>query len=188
MTGGVPWPDDRTVPATLAARPREGRQGLPVPPVSVHERDGAQIVDFTVVNGPTGLALALRRRCSLCGQAMGAAGFLGGPDAASQQRYLDPPGHPECLRAALHLCPFIKARNHRRARDSAVPTGPDPDGFVLGKPQSWVLAVTDTYGITLDDGVACYRPGAFTDLWVFGYDEHGRIRHLPSPDAVLPRA
>ncbi|HEV2633501.1 MAG TPA: hypothetical protein VGX23_00040 [Actinocrinis sp.] len=48
--------------------------------------------------------------------------------------------------------------------------------------------MTDSYGVAIEDSVACYRPGAFTDLCVFGYDAHGRIRHLPSPEAGAFRA
>jgi hypothetical protein len=99
------------LPDTLAARPRDPRRGLPIPPVNLHpESNGDVTVDFTNINTTVSTDLATHRRCSLCGVEMGYwVAFLGGPRAAALMRYTDPPGCPERMRAAVRLCPFIKA-------------------------------------------------------------------------------
>ena len=61
------------MPETLAARPRDVRRGLPIPPVNVHPdpRGGQRAhVDFTTINTSTSTQLATARRCSLCGEPM----------------------------------------------------------------------------------------------------------------------
>ncbi len=66
-------PDGPIVPARLAARPHDARRGLPIPPVNVHPNptgDGWH-VDFTTINTTTSTDLAVARRCSLCGEAVG---------------------------------------------------------------------------------------------------------------------
>jgi hypothetical protein len=64
------WPD---LPATLAARPRDARRGLLVPPVNEHPdpTGGRSHVDFTTINTTVSTQLASDRRCSLCGESMG---------------------------------------------------------------------------------------------------------------------
>ncbi len=61
------------MPQALAARPRDVRRGLPIPPVNVHPdpRGGHQAhVDFTTINTTISTQLAADRRCSLCGESM----------------------------------------------------------------------------------------------------------------------
>src|SRR5690349_14547277 len=115
------WGDEALtgLPASLAARPRDPRRGLPIPPVNLHSDPdtGEGAVDFTNINTTISTDLAANRRCSLCGAEMGYwVGFLGGPRAAELMRYTDRPGCPDCLRSAVHLCPFIAIERHRRAR------------------------------------------------------------------------
>lgn len=88
------------VPAALAARPRDQRRGLPIPPVNIHPAPGtgAPMVDFTTINTTTSTRLASNRECSLCGAEMGYwVAFLGGPRAAELMRYADPPGCPDFI-------------------------------------------------------------------------------------------
>lgn len=89
-------PED--VPASLAARPRDARRGLPIPPVNVHldpHGGTGTHVDFTTINTTISTRLAAERRCSLCGDPMGYwVAFLGTPRAAELLRFTDPPGHP----------------------------------------------------------------------------------------------
>ncbi|GAB3863693.1 hypothetical protein GCM10029963_72860 [Micromonospora andamanensis] len=54
-------------------------------------------------------------------------------------RYADPPGHPECMTAALSLCPHIALGRHRRARADRPGVGmirrlhgDKPDRYLLG--------------------------------------------------------
>ncbi|MGA5305949.1 hypothetical protein ACPCHT_39090 [Nucisporomicrobium flavum] len=65
MTGphGVPSGD---LPASLAARPRDARRGLSIPPVNVHPDPNGGTgthVDFTTINTTTSTRLAVERRC-----------------------------------------------------------------------------------------------------------------------------
>jgi hypothetical protein len=84
----------------LAARPRDARRGLPIPPVNEHpdpSGDGSH-VDFTTINTAVSTRLALDRRCSLCGGPMGYwVAFVGTPRAVELLRFTDPPGHPEFI-------------------------------------------------------------------------------------------
>jgi hypothetical protein len=65
-------PDGPDLPATLAARPRDARRGLPIPPVNEHPdpSGGGWHVDFTTINTTVSTQLALDRRCSVCGEPM----------------------------------------------------------------------------------------------------------------------
>jgi hypothetical protein len=84
-----PWPDQPELPATLAARPRDARRDLPIPPVNEHpdpSGDGSH-VDFATINTTISTGLAANRRCSLCGSGDGVLGSVprrtsgGGVDA-----------------------------------------------------------------------------------------------------------
>ena len=70
-----PGPDSAVpqLPASLAARPRDARRGLPIPPVNVHPGPAPDQwrVDFTTINTISSAELAVGRRCSLCGEPMG---------------------------------------------------------------------------------------------------------------------
>jgi hypothetical protein len=61
------------LPVSLAARPRDQRRGLPIPPVNLHSdpATGEDTVDFTNINTTISTGLAANRRCSLCGVEMG---------------------------------------------------------------------------------------------------------------------
>jgi hypothetical protein len=77
VTGGPdvtgPAPDGPDLPPMLAARPRDARRGLPIPPVNEHPdpSGGRWHVDFTTINTTISTRLATERRCSLCGEPMG---------------------------------------------------------------------------------------------------------------------
>jgi hypothetical protein len=60
------------LPDSLAARPRDPKRHLPIPPVNLHPDPStrAPVVDFTTVNTTTATSLAINRRCSLCGRPM----------------------------------------------------------------------------------------------------------------------
>lgn len=173
------------LPEGLAARPRDGRRGLPVPPVNLHPDpvSGMEAVDFTVIDTRISTALSARRRCSLCGQPMGYwVAFLGGPRAAELMRYTDPPGCPDCMRAAIRLCPYVAIERHRRARDDRPGAGIIPPGSHGEKPDRWVLGVTRRYRTVFlpRHGFAVYRPAPFrtTETYVYGAD--GRIDLTPT--------
>jgi hypothetical protein len=160
------------IPAALAARPTDPRRRLPIPYVSDHPApDGAgpTVVDFTAINAERAAAAGQSRRCSLCADPLGYwIGFLGGPDAAQARVYSDPPGHPECLRAAVELCPYIAIGAARRASDrhptrvlrhQTRPVGARPDR---------------SYRMVLTRGTLLFLPAPFTHLQRWRYDRDGR--------------
>ncbi len=69
--------------------------------------------------------------------------FLGGPGAAEQRCYVDPPMHPDCAEAATRLCPHIAHRRSGRSTKISEDTI-TPPGFVLDKPEVWIMGITRT--------------------------------------------
>ena len=181
-TGDTPdWPD---LPATLAARPRDTRRGLPIPPVNEHPdaSGGGWHVDFTTINTTTATRLAIDRRCSLCSEPMDYwVAFLGGPHAAELMQYADPPGHPECMAAAVTLCPYIAIGRHRRARGDRPGAGMMPPGSHGDKPDRFLLGTTRTYRTRFipEHGYTVYFPAPFKSVRVFVYGPDGRLRPAP---------
>lgn len=173
------------IPAALAARPADRRRRLPIPFVSEHPSpDGTgPVVDFTTVNTDRAAAVGRWRRCSLCTEPMGYwIGFLGGAKAAESLTYSDPPGHPECLRVAVDLCPYIAIGAARRASDRHRPPGTvTPPGFTAVKPEQWVLGLTRSYRMVLVRGTVLFLPAPFTHLQRWRYDQHGHLEPADSP-------
>jgi hypothetical protein len=158
------------LPASLAARPRVRRRGLPIPPINVHSDPdtGEDAVDFTNINTTISTDLAANRRCSLCGVEMGYwVAFLGGPRAAELMRYTDPPGCPDCLRSAVRLCPFIAIERHRRARADRLGAGMIPPGSHGEKSDRWLAR----YHPPVPD---CVHPGAWFHRVLAGAVPYGR--------------
>ena len=56
-------PDGPDLPVTLAARPRDARRGLPIPPVNEHPDPAGEgwHVDFTTINTVISIRLAAER-------------------------------------------------------------------------------------------------------------------------------
>jgi len=185
VTGHPPDQCGPTLPPALATRPRDVRRGLPIPPVNEHGTDshtGAPVVDFTTINTTTSTRLASERRCSLCGTAFEYwVAFLGSPRAAQLMQYADPPGHPECLRAAVTLCPFIAVERHRRARSDRPGAGMMPPGANAEKPSTWVLGITRTYRTVFlpEHGYTVYLPAPFRTTETYAYGPHGRVNPTP---------
>lgn len=175
------------VPASLAARPHDSRRGLPIPAVNEFP-ELPEGHDFTVINGARGIALAAKRWCALCAQPMGSAvAFLGGPRAAQAGNYTDPPGHPDCIRAATRLCPHIAIPHARRAKSPRT-TVPSTDiaGYDYGKPDIWVMFVAQGFSIGLEatgDGghVPIYLPIGCQYTVVFRYDSGRLVAEKPVP-------
>ncbi|MDI6101189.1 hypothetical protein QLQ12_21475 [Actinoplanes sp. NEAU-A12] len=175
--GGVP-----DLPAGLAARPRDARRGLPIPPVNVHDGPHGPYVDFTTLNITASADLAAARRCSLCGEPMGYwVAFLGGPRAAELLRYTDPPGHPECMTAALRLCPHIALARHRRARPDRPGSGMMPPGSHGEKPERYVLGITRSYRTRFipEHGFSVFLPAPFKAVHEYEYGLDGRLNTSP---------
>lgn len=182
VSGPADLPTD--VPPTLAARPRDARRGLPIPPVNVHPApDGGPgaYVDFTTLDPATSARLAVERRCSLCEQPMGYWAFLGTPRAAELLRYTDPPGHPECMTAALTLCPHIALARHRRARADRPSAGVMPPGAHGDKPDGWTLGVTRSHRSMFlpAHGFAVYLPAPFRTVHAYRLGPDGQLTRRP---------
>jgi hypothetical protein len=173
------------MPAALAARPRDVRRGLPIPPVNLFpapQGAGELLVDFTTINTSTAHALAAQRCCSLCGEPMGYwVAFLGSPQAAETRWYLDPPGHPDCMSAALTLCPHIAIGRHRRARREHGSGGTIPPGASGDKPAGYVLGITRAYRLRFlpDNGYSVFVAAPFRTVRRYAYGPDGRLSPQP---------
>jgi len=184
MTGPHAAPSG-DMPASLAARPRDARRGLPIPPVNVHpDPDGSPgtHVDFTTLNTTISTRLAAERRCSLCEEPMEYwAAFLGTSRAVELRRFTDPSGHPACMTAALMLCPHIALAWHRRARADRLSAGIMPPGSYGMKPGGWTLGVTRTYRTIFvpEHGLTVYLPAPFRTVHSYVYGPDGWLRPRP---------
>ncbi|TQL36889.1 hypothetical protein [Salinispora arenicola] len=176
-------PGGPDLPPRLAARPRDARRGLPIPPVNLHPHlDGGVHVDFTTINTRTSTDLAVQRLCSLCGERLGYwVAFLGGPRAAELMRYADPPGCVECMTAALTLCPHIALGRHRRARADRPGGGIIPPGSHGDKPDRYLLGITREYRTVFipEHGFSVYLPAPFKTVHEYRYGPDGRLNTDP---------
>ncbi len=93
------------------------------------------------------------------------------------RQFTDPPGHPECLSAALTLCPHILIGRHRRARADRPGAGIIPPGSHGAKPPGWVLGITRQYQTVFirEHGFTVYFPAPFRVTYPFVYGADGRL-------------
>lgn len=167
------------LPRTLEARPKD-RRGLPIPLVTVVDPSSG-IPDFTAVDGTRSLHAGRNRLCGLCGVPMGYwVAFLGGPGAADQRSYVDPPMHPECSAAATRLCPHIAHRRPTRSTKITANTI-TPPGFILDKPDTWIMGITRTYKVAVHGGSAIFRPAPFHRTRRLSYDPTGQLQEETPP-------
>ncbi|MEU8660632.1 hypothetical protein [Actinoplanes philippinensis] len=133
-------------------------------------------MDFTTINTVTSTELAAARRCSLCGDLMGYwVAFLGTPRTAELRRFTDPPGHPDCMRAALALCPHIAIARHRRARADRPGAGVIPAGSHGENPAGWTLATPREPRRVPAAGFTVYLPAPFRTVDTYLYGPDGRL-------------
>jgi hypothetical protein len=168
------------VPASLAARPRDARRGLPIPPVNVHTAPGGGTgthVDFTTINTVTSTELAAARRCSLCGDLMGYwVAFLGTPRTAELMRFTDPPGHPRLHARCAGAVPAHRVCTApARPRPPAPRRGVIPPGSHGDKPTGWTLGITRQYRMLPADGFTVYLPAPFRTVHTYLYGPDGRL-------------
>jgi hypothetical protein len=177
MTPAPPWWQTTTdMPAALAARPRDERRGLPIPFTS-DIPDGGH--DFTTIDARRIVQCVTGKLCALCGEPLGYwLAFIGGQNAADNRAYTDPPGHPDCMRWAITLCPFIAMRRYKRAPEHRH-EGKDiatAEGFHHPHPDRWGLAITRAYKAGPDrHGVMVFRPAPFKDITWYHYGPDGQI-------------
>jgi hypothetical protein len=135
------------IPERLAQRPRQG--GLPILYTS-HMQSG--VADFRL-NDPVRVYNVLKyHKCAICGQPCDTPVFLVGPHSRAAGTTPEPPGHEDCTRYALAVCPYLsrsKARSSRPPHPNAItdvyhcPTLPAA---------AW-LAWTTGYRLTLNQGI-----------------------------------
>jgi hypothetical protein len=172
------------IPDFLAHLQVDPRRHLPVPVVSLHDTGH----DFTAVNGRRVRELAADRACGICGKPLGYwLTFLGGPSSYASRAYIDPPMHPECAEFSLTACPHLAIGRARRATGNHLMTdATQPDGFVLDKPDTWVMATTRSYvtGLTAAQGggwVTTFHAAPFKRAEAFTYDQDGRLQPAALP-------
>lgn len=175
----VPVPDPFTG-VRLALRPVDPGSGLPYP--AMHDQpspDGEPVPGFLGVFLDTVMRLAYERRCAVCGDQIidGQYAFLGGPARREPLATIHPPSHEDCLIASLGLCPYLGRRHTRRARGARAEGLTASPGQALGKPETWVLGVTDDYQIVVDEDETLHvlLPGPFHRERRFHYDGSGRL-------------
>lgn len=101
------------MPLNLRARPRHG--DLPVPFTTLI-RDG--VPDFRVNDPRKVRECAAGSFCALCGHRMYRTMVqVTGPNGVEERLFPDPPGHPDCMRYAIRVCPFLTAHRARRGAD-----------------------------------------------------------------------
>jgi len=169
-----------TLPASLAARPRD-RRGLPIPFVQHLGPDGQP--DFTQIDASKVIRCAREHRCGLCGEPLhGKVSFLGGPRSAAAQgghgAYIDPPMHPECARAALDLCPHMAVQQALRVRGDASNLTPHHDPH---KPDRWVLLTAPGFSAELTPDALIFLPHPPGTKRHFQYE--GGLLHETTGDA-----
>lgn len=158
---------------------------LPIP--FVNEYQDATVSgsgwDFATINGERTLECIKGRLCGVCGQRLEYwMAFVGGPPAAAEGVYADPPMHPECARDALTLCPHMFRREGRRRVHS---NGLVPPGMSdTTKPEHIILYLTRGYEVVLKEGYVFFLPAPARYQEVYEYGENGTLRAEPSEDGV----
>ena len=136
------WTD--AIPEKMKDLPRDERRKVPVPLMN-EEPDGTP--NFIVVNNDTVIGCGKDRCCGICGKPLDYwIAFVGGPISARNGAYTDPPFHRECAQAAMHFCPHLNRRQHRRSPDEKMPEGSwKSEGAVEDKPAQWIIGLTRDY-------------------------------------------
>lgn len=140
---------DIKLPLNMRDLPRDGR-GYPIPWSVTIGTDGKP--DFRVIDQQkTAIGLA-RRRCAICGKAMGAeVAFVGGPRSMESHAFMDGPMHESCAKYALKVCPFLAAPKFGYARHVSAPAGHvvTTELSQTERPDVFGLGVTSFYELTV---------------------------------------
>lgn len=165
--------DGHAIPAQMKNLPLCPRRGLPIPYVNAMTSDGRP--DFAVLDSAKVRTVAERRLCGVCAEPLGYwMAFVGGPRAASEREYVDPPMHPDsCAPAALRLCPWIARESMWRLPTARSDAG-FPSGFTGDKPEEFVVYLTRGYRHTLTRDGVVFRPHPAKALTRYHYVE-GRL-------------
>jgi hypothetical protein len=166
------WTD--AIPEKMKDLPRDERRKVPVPLMN-EEPDGTP--NFLVVSNDTVIGCGRDRCCGICGKPLDYwIAFVGGPISARNGAYTDPPFHRECAQAAMHFCPHINRRQHRRSPDEKMPEGSwKSDGAVEDKPAQWVIGLTRDYKMIPWGRGVLFRCSVRHQL-VYEYDDDGILQ------------
>ena len=163
------------------ARLEKDPRGYPIPYNVLRADDGTPF--FTVNDSRTHLRCLVRGLCPICGEKLGKwKWFVGGPRSAFDPHgwYFDLPGHHECERYALSVCPYLAAPNYLKRIDVPNPEKLPVQALVLlddtqiaDRPQLFVTAASDQIEIqSSGDPTAPYvrprRPLLGYEFWRHG--------------------
>lgn len=166
------WTDN--IPERMKDLPRDERRKVPVPLMN-EEPDGTP--NFMVVSNETVIGCGRDRCCGICGKPLDYwIAFVGGPISAANGAYTDPPFHKECAMAAMHFCPHINRRQHRRAPDEKMPEGSwKSEGAVEDKPAQWIIGLTRDY-MMIPWGRGVLFSCNVRHRIAYEYDERGQLQ------------
>ena len=106
---------DVPVPFNLSKNDRD-RRGLPIPFIVYRDTDG--VPHFTVDNLDAINKVLARKLCGLCGKPLkvGQMWLIGGPSSMFMEdgMFTSPPGHEDCARYAIQVCPYMAASNYSK--------------------------------------------------------------------------
>lgn len=182
------------IPERMARLPKDVR-GFPIP-ANVLVVDGKPY--FTINDEQWTREKAIgERRCSLCGEALNAAWFIGGPLSCFTEAgaFRDPPVHYSCGVYALQVCPYLvmpsynkrlddkQAHQDRLAAKAGVQTYIDPTVLDTRPP---FFGVCQTKGYTARQvagtlGFIPVRPWIKYEVWSGG-------RHITDTDEMTALA
>jgi hypothetical protein len=88
--------------------------------------------------------------------------------------------HPDCAEAATRLCPHFAHRRPARSTKISADTI-TPPGFIMDKPEVWVMGITRTYTIVVQGGGVIFLPAPFHRTRRFSYDHAGHLQEEKPP-------
>lgn len=134
----------------------DAKRRIPVPYVTTRTPEG--VPDFTSINEARVLRCARLRLCGICENEMGYwVAFLGGPKAAENRAYFDPPMHEECARYSVVACPYIARTEMKRRKNPLMPSVA-PDGMELRRPEYYALYLTRSWRLEMRRDGLVFRP------------------------------
>jgi hypothetical protein len=158
---------EQALPAHMEDLPVYPRRGIPIPYVNASTGDGQP--DFAVLDSEKVRTVAAQRLCGVCGMPLDYwVAFVGGPRAAAERRYLDPPMHPDCARASMWLCPWIARQEMRRLPTLRSEAGV-PAGFGEDKPEEFLLYLTRGFRYDVTREGVIFRPNPAKGLIRYRY-------------------
>ena len=162
--------DHVPVPERMEPLPRDHR-GYPVPYNVWRDADGKP--HFTINDSEKVEKILTENRCPICGKENDPlVWFVGGPLSAFAQggAYIDQPGHEECIKYALKVCPYLAAPLYSKRLDAKTV---DPEKVV-------------NHAIFIDPTSIEARPKFFVAVCTTGYVFGGGQAGLPTLIPIKP--